>query len=475
MDNAKGKKDDSKKSKNELLQEKISLTKKSSWHFYSEEQKKEIFKFAEDYKKFIGESKTERLCVENILKILKSKGFREMNELKHLKIGERVYKNIKNKAIFAAIVGKNPEQIQLIGSHIDSPRLDLKPLPIYEDSELALMKTHYYGGVKKYHWVNTPLALHGVVMTKEGKKVTISIGENHNDPKFIIPDLLPHLSKNQMERKADKIIEGEELNILVGNIPVNDEKIKTQIKFNVLKYLNDHYGIVEEDFATAELELVPAGMPVDIGFDRALVGAYGQDDKAGVYASLRALLDGGNPVNTAVALFVDKEEIGSTGDTGAASFMVKNFVYQYIDLLGLKIKPCQLFENSNALSADVTAGVDPNYKDVNDPLNASYLGKGVSVEKYGGGGGKYSAHDASAEYMGYLRKILEEHKIPWQTGELGKIDLGGGGTIGIYLSRYGMNCADAGPCVLGMHSPCEASCKADTYSAYLLYKAFFRA
>jgi aspartyl aminopeptidase len=460
-----------KKSKNELLQKKIFLDKKTSWHDLNQ---KEVFKFAEGYKKFMKESKTERLCVENVLKVLKKDGFKDISQVKEAKTGDKLYKSVRGKAVFAAIVGKNPEQWQLIGSHVDSPRLDLKPHPVYEDSGFGLMKTHYYGGVKKYHWVNTPLALHGVAFTKAGKQIKISIGDKENEPKFIIPDLLPHLARNQMERKANKIVEGEELNILVGHLPVKDDKIKEQVKFTVLKYLNEKYGLIEEDFAIAELELVPASNPMDIGFDGALIAAYGQDDKVCVYTSLMALLETKTPQNTAIAFFADKEEIGSMGDTGAASFVLQNFAYDYVCTCGLKLDVSQLFENSNAVSADVTAGMNPNYKDVHDPSNASYLGKGVSVEKYGGGGGKYSTHDAHAEYMQYIRELLDKNKISWQTGELGKIDLGGGGTIAMFLSRYGMNCLDAGPSILGMHSPCEVTSKADVYSSYLFYKAFFK-
>ena len=463
-----------KKTKNELLQEKLFLEKKSSWLKFNETERKDIFKFADDFKNFIRNAKTERLCVAKVAEILEKNGFKEISNLKSAKVGDRFYKNVKGKSILAAIVGSNPNSFQLIGSHVDSPRLDLKPHPIYEDSELALMKTHYYGGVKKYHWVNTPLALHGIALTKSGQKVSIHIGENDDEPKFIIPDLLPHLAKNQMERKASSTIEGEELNIIVGHLPLNDEKIKEKIKFTLMNHLHQKYGLIEEDFVCADLELVPAGKPVDIGFDRALLAAYGQDDKVCVYTSLRALLDTKNNEHTALALFADKEEIGSVGDTGAASLILENFAYQYLNLLGLKINVSTLLESSKSISADVTGGMDPNFKDVNDPLNVSFLGHGISVEKYGGGGGKYSTNDAHAEYMGYMRLLLDKNKISWQTGELGKIDLGGGGTIAMYLSKYGMDCVDAGPCVLAMHSPYEVTSKADVYSAYLLYKVFFK-
>ena len=299
------------KSKNKLLHDKLVLEPKSSWLRFSDKEKKDIFTFTDGYKKFLAESKTERLCIENVITILKKNGFKDINTITKTKAGDKLYKNVKDKTVLAAVVGTDSGHWQLIGSHVDSPRLDFKPHPVYEDGGLGLMKTHYYGGVKKYQWVNTPLALHGVVFTKTGKKVNIHIGENDNEPKFIIPDLLPHLAKNQMERKAPKIVEGEELNILVGNIPIDDKEIKEQVKFAILKHLNTEYGIVEEDFTCAELELVPASNPMDIGFDASMIAAYGQDDKVCVYTSLMALLKIKTPKHTAVGFFVDKEEIGS--------------------------------------------------------------------------------------------------------------------------------------------------------------------
>jgi len=334
------------------------------------------------------------------------------------------------------------------------------------------MQTHYYGGIKKYHWVNVPLELIGVVFTKDGKKVDISIGSKKDDPVFVMSDLLPHLAREQMKKEGAKVVEGEEMNIMVGNIPVDDKDIKEQFKFTVLKKLYDDYGIVEEDFFAAELELLPANDPKDVGLDRSLIGAYGQDDKVCVYTTLKAFVDLEKVNKTAIALFVDKEEIGSMGDTGAQSLVLRNFLYEYTKKLGLDKDVSNIMEASKALSADVTAGMNPSYKGVHDPQNVSYLGRGVSVEKYGGGGGKYSTHDAHAEFMAEVRKVLDDNKINWQTGELGKIDIGGGGTIAMFLSRYGMDCVDAGPCVLGMHSPFEVTSKADVYSAYLLYKAF---
>lgn len=464
---------DKKKSANQILEEKLSRKKESGWLRLTAKEQKAAFAFAEAYKKFLGHSKTERLCVAQIITRLEKQGFRDIAGLKKLSPGQKIYKNIKGKTVIASVAGKDPAAIRLIGSHVDSPRLDLKPWPLYEDSEVALLQSHYYGGIKKYHWVNVPLALHGVAYTQKGKKIEIHIGEAEDDPRFIIPDLLPHLAAEQMKREARQVIKGEELNIICGHIPINDKDIKEKVKLNILKYLNEEYGLVEEDFAVAELELVPAGRPMDIGLDRGLIGAYGQDDRICAFTSLSALLDTKTPADTAIGLFVDKEETGSSGDTGADSLMLLNFTTEYCRLAGITSDPFSLLEKAYAISADVTTAMDPTFKDVNDPQNVSYLGHGVSVEKYGGGGGKYSTNDARAEYMAYLRGLLNRNKIPWQTGEAGKIDVGGGGTIAKFLARYGMDCVDAGPCMLGMHATCEVTSKLDLYAAYLFYKAFF--
>lgn len=461
------------KTKNQLLEEKVCLKKESSWKEYSGAKRQEVFKFSEEYKDFLKENKTERKCAESIVKLLKKNGFKDMTQLKALKKGDKAYKEIKGKAVIAFIVGKNPSKLKIVGSHIDSPRLDLKPTPLYEDSGLAMAKTHYYGSIKKYHWVNTPLSLQGVVYTKAGKKIEVSIGEKEGEPKFIIPDLLPHLSKDQMEKPAKDLIKGEDLNILLGHIPIEDDKIKEPLKLSVLQKLNEEYGLIEEDLIIAELELVPSGNPVDIGLDKGLVAGYGQDARVCVYAGLKALIATTSPPNTALGLYVDKEETGSMGDTGARSLILVNFAREYVKLAGLKENANTVLEQSKAISADVTGAMNPNFKEVQDPLNATMLGKGVSIEKYAGGGGKYYTNDASAEYMSYIRSILDKNRIAWQTGELGKQDIGGGGTIAAHLSQYGMECVDAGPGVLGMHSPCEVSSKADIYSAYKLYKAFY--
>ncbi len=453
------------------MEEDLLQKKKNAWLL---EKNKDVFAFAEEYKAFLQESKTERKASESILLILKKKGFKDITSVKSAKTGDKIYKVIKAKTIIAFVVGKKKEELRIVGSHLDSPRLDLKPSPLTEDSNLALLKTHYYGGIKKYHWVNHPMALHGVVYTKKGKKVTISIGDNDGDPQFIIPDLLPHLAYKQMEKDSKSVVEGEELNILVGNIPVDDDNVKQQIKLHMMQVLNEKYGMEEEDFNYAELELVPAGKPVDIGLDRSLIGSYGHDDKVCAYTSLRALLDAKNPEHTTVGFFVDKEEIGSMGNTGAESLVLNNFAQDYVDKTNISIPPGRLLENSKAISADVTAGVNPNYKDVHDLQNASFIGKGVSVEKYGGARGKYSSNDTHAEYMHFIRELLEKGKISWQTGELGKVDLGGGGTIAMFMARYGMDVVDVGPCVLGMHSPCEVISKVDVYAAFRFYTEFYR-
>ncbi len=458
---------------NKKLEEKLVYKKESAWTDFKDSEHKKIFEFAENYKSFLTDSKTERLCIENIIKILEKSGFKNIEKLKTVKKGDRGYRVFKGKTLTAFVVGEKKDEFRLIGSHVDSPRLDLKPFPLYQSSELALLKSHYYGGIKKFHWVNTPLELHGVAFTKSGKTTPIHIGDKADDPKFIIPDLLPHLAKEQMKKEGSKLIEGEELNIICGHLPVRDKDIKDKVKFMILKYLNDAYGLIEEDLAFAELEFAPAQKCTDIGFDRGLIGGYGQDDRVCVYSSLMALTGTANPARTAVAYFADKEETGSYGDTGAESFSLVNFTFEYIRLAGLNILPWKILEASKAISADVTTAMDPTFSSVNDPQNVSYIGKGVSIEKYGGGGGKYNTNDAHAEYMQYIRGMADKHSIPWQTGEMGKIDIGGGGTIAMFMSRFGMDCVDAGPCVLGMHSTCEVTSKADLYSAHLLYKAFF--
>ncbi|MFP4424550.1 MAG: aminopeptidase [Candidatus Woesearchaeota archaeon] len=454
--------------KNETFEKQTFYKRRSSWNDHPQ---KTVFSFAEEYKSFLRNAKTERESVKEIEAALKKKGFKDISKTESLKPKDKVYKIIRNRCILAAIIGKEPT-FRIIGSHIDSPRLDLKPQPLYEDSSLAMLRSHYYGGIKKYNWLNIPLAMHAVIHTNKGKK-EISIGEKDNEPKFIIPDLLPHLARDQMEKKMREAVKGEDLQIIVGNIPVDDENIKEKVKFQVLKLLNKRYDIIEKDFLSADISFVPAQNPVDIGFDESMIAAYGHDDHACVYTSLHALLETENPMHTALCFFADKEEIGSYGDTGAQSKALEYFMGDILHLSGRKERMTQVLEESKALSGDVTVAIDPIFKDVHDPSNASYLGYGVSVEKYGGAGGKYSTNDASSEYMNWFVSILDKKDINWQTGELGKIDVGGGGTIAMFMAKYGIEVIDVGPCVLGMHTTTEVLSKADVYSTYLAYKSFF--
>jgi len=440
---------------------KYGYKKKLAWEIFTKDQIKKAFDFAEYYKTFLNSAKTEREAVKIIDDIAK-KGKKKL---------------IINREKEAALIvrGKKPisEGLRIIISHIDSPRLDLKQIPLYEDSDsnLALFETHYYGGIKKFHWVITPLALHGIVIKKDGKKVTFTLGEDEKDPVFAVSDLLPHLSHEvQDTKKLDDAIKGESLDIVVGSMPATGD-FKEKIKAAILDKLHKDYGMVEEDFVSAELEAVPAFKAKDMGFDRSLVAAYGQDDRACVFTSLKAILDIKNPEYTAIALFVDKEEIGSEG---SATAQVTTFLRSIIKGLDPKVDVDRVMLKSKVISADVNAAVTPNYTEVFELKNASSLGNGIVMSKYTGHGGKYSANDASAEYVAEIRSMLNKEKIPWQTGELGKVDKGGGGTVAKYFSRLGMEVIDLGPAVLSMHSPYEVTSKVDIYSSYLAYHAFFK-
>ncbi len=435
--------------------------KKSAWEILTKTQIKKAFDFAEEYKTFLNDVKTEREAVQRI---------NEMAKTSKKKI-------IMNRGKEAAIIvpGKKPvhEGLRIIISHIDSPRLDLKQVPLYEDSEsnLALFETHYYGGIKKFQWVVIPLALHGVVVKKDGGKITFTLGENENEPVFSVPDLLPHLSHEvQDTKKIDEAIKGESLDIMVGSRPAAGD-FKEKIKTAILDKLHTDYGITEEDFISAELEAVPAHKARDLGFDKSLIGAYGQDDRACAFASLKAILDVKNPGHTALSLFVDKEEIGSEG---SATAQVTTFLRSILKKLDPSVDVDSVMLKSKVISADVNAAVTPNYTDVFELKNASSLGNGIVMSKYTGHGGKYAANDASAEYVAEIRTMLNEAKIPWQTGELGKVDKGGGGTVAKYFSRLGMEVIDLGPAVISMHSPFEVSSKVDIYSSYLAYNAFLK-
>lgn len=462
------------------LKEELGFEHKLVWDKLSTAEKEEAFKFAEDYKAFLDQGKTERESIREIVRIAEENGFVSMDQVrgKKLRPGNKIYTVNKEKNVALIVVGKEPvwEGFNVIGSHIDSPRLDLKPVPLYEDSSMAMLKTHYYGGIKKYHWLSHPLALHGVVIRQNGEKVNIRIGSNENDPIFLITDLLPHLAKDQLQKKLGEAISGEALNIIAGTLPFDEKEAKDRVKLAILELLKVKYGIDEEDFTSAELELVPATRARDIGLDRSLIGAYGQDDRICAYTSLRAIMNCQNPVRTAVALFVDKEEIGSTGNTGMKARFFENTIAELLYLMSGEygeIYCRRALARARALSADVGAAVDPNWEGVHDKLNAARLGCGVVITKYTGSGGKYSTSEANAEFVAEIRKIFNDKKIVWQSAELGKVDQGGGGTIAQFMARYGMDVLDCGPALLSMHAPVEVSHKADIYMCYKAYEAFF--
>ncbi len=441
--------------------------KKSSWDIFSDEQIDSAFDFCKGYISFLSKVKTEREAVREIKRIVDSKQ-------------KQLFLN-KHAGAAVVVKGSRPisEGVRLIISHMDSPRLDLKQVPLFEDGDcnLALLETHYYGGIKKFQWLTIPLALHGVFVKQDGSKIDLTIGEKPGDPVFCVPDLLPHLSHEvQDNKKLRDAIQGESLDIVIGNRPFknNDEDDEknggnNKLKKMVLQKLHDEYGLVEEDFVSADIEAVPAYQPKEIGFDRALIGGYGQDDRVCVYTSLQAILDIENPVYTSIALFVDKEEIGSEGNTSAQAMAFLRSILKQVDSTA---DVDAVMMNSQVISADVDAAVTPNYKQVFELKNASSLGNGVGMSKYTGHGGKYSANDAPAEYVGEIRSMLNSQNIPWQTGELGKVDKGGGGTVAKYFSRMGMNVIDLGPPVLSMHAPFEITSKLDVYASYLAYKKF---
>ncbi len=465
--------------KNEL-EEKLTYSLKSIWEDSDEKTNKKIISFNTDYAQFMNKSKNEREFVDNAEKLLSDKGFKPVSKVKKLKEGDRVFRINRNKCMAIAVIGEDDikEGCNLLASHIDSPRIDLKARPLYEDKDanMAVLKTHYYGGIKKYQWVNTPLAIHGKVITEDGEEIDLNIGESSDDPVFVVSDLLPHLSRKQQGgRKMKDVIKGEELNILIGGMPIEDEDISDKLKLNVLKILNDKYGMKEEDFVSAELELVPAGEARDIGIDRSMLGAYGHDDKVCGYTSMKAGIDIKTPSRTSIIILYDKEEIGSVGNTAAGSTFLESFM---CDILS-KIYPDytnedrrSMIENSRGISGDVSAGVNPSFKGVHEMNNAAKLGYGIVVTKFTGAGGKYSANDAHAEYMAFIRKLFNKNKVKWQPCELGKVDEGGGGTVAKFIAHMNMDIVDAGPALLGMHSPFEIASKADIYETYRAYKVF---
>ena len=456
------------------LKEKLFLNRKNGLSVASEETVNTAYAYADGYKKFLDNAKSEREAAKTAVLMAEKKGFVPFEIGKQYKAGDKVYFNNRGKTVAFAVIGKQTADngINITAAHIDSPRLDLKPNPLYEDSELALFKTHYYGGLRKYQWTAVPLAIHGVFALKDGTVKEVSIGENEDEPKFVINDLLPHLSAEQNKRTLSDGIKGEELNVLVGSRPFKADEGSELVKLNILNLLNQKYGISEDDFLSAELEMVPAHKACDIGFDGSLIGAYGQDDRVCAYPALTAILEVENPEKTALAILADKEEIGSTGNTGLESDFLRYIIGDIAKMQ--KVDATVALRNSKCLSADVNAGFDPTFPDVMDRRNASFLNYGVVVTKYTGARGKSGTSDASAEYAAYVRNMLDKAGIVWQTGELGKVDLGGGGTVAMFIANMGVDVIDLGVPVLSMHAPFETTSKFDVYMCYKAMYEFMK-
>ncbi len=467
------------------MENKLFYKKHFIWENLNNDEKKDIFAIGNDYRNFMDASKTERLSIKEIIRRAEANGFINIENIKEVKPNDKLYYINKEKNAVLVVIGKEKLEngMNIVGSHVDAPRIDLKQNPLYEDHGLALLKTHYYGGIRKYQWVTIPLALYGTVVKANGEVVNIAIGDDENDPIFYITDLLPHLAKDQNDKKLSEAIEGEGLNVIIGSLPADcaesddvDGKDK-KFKYNVLKILNEKYGMIEEDFQTAELEIVPAGKARDVGLDRGMIAAYGHDDRVCAYTSLKAILEVENPDKTAIALFVDKEEIGSVGNTGMHSMFFNNIVAELISLQS-EGNYCELMlkralSNSSMLSSDVAAGVDPTYPQVSEIQNSPIMGKGVAMVKYTGSRGKSGANDANAEYIGKLRKLFNENNVVWQPAELGKVDQGGGGTIAYIMANFNMDVVDLGVPVLSMHAPYEIISKTDLYMTYKAYKTFY--
>ena len=460
------------------------MERENAWKSCNKQTVKEVFGFSEGYKKFISECKTERECTRRSIQMAEEHGYRNLKEIiagkETIKAGDKVYADNMGKAIVLFNIGKKPieEGLKILGAHIDSPRLDVKQNPLYEDSDLVLMDTHYYGGIKKYQWTTIPLALHGVVALTDGSVIEVEIGEKEKDPVLCVSDLLIHLAAEQMEKKGAKVVEGEALDLVVGNMPFNPKKDeKNPAKAYILDILKKKYNIAEEDFMSAELEAVPAGKARDLGLDASMVLGYGQDDRVCAYTSLMAMLEVEEPEYTSVCLLVDKEEIGSVGATGMQSLFFENMVAEVLDRMGCysELTLRRTLANSEMLSSDVNAGFDPNYAYAFEKKNASYLGRGVVFSKFTGSRGKSGSNDANAEYIARVRKALESENVAYQMAELGKVDIGGGGTIAYILAKYGMDVIDCGVAVLSMHAPYEATSKIDIYEAKRGYVAFLNA
>ncbi len=469
-----------KKIKADDLKKDLFMQKENRWDVQSKD-KEQIFAFAENYKKALDFGKTERRYIQHTVDLLEENGFQPITAFKKLNAGDKVYLTMHDKTLLAAVIGdEEPSQgFNIVGSHVDSPRLDLKPNPLTEEKELVYLKTHYYGGIKKYQWLSTALALHGVVFLEDGTKVEINIGDDLSDPVFTITDLLPHLDKHLRDKKVSEFIDPEKMNLLVGGIPYPDQEVTDRFKLAILILLNEKYGLKEADFNRAEIEAVPAQMARDVGFDRSMIGSYGQDDRVCAYTSTRALLDIKKVKKTAVILLADKEETGSDGNTGAQSYIFQYKLNQLHELI-LGREPSRkeiedFYMHTNLLSSDVCNAFDPNYSEVSDPLNSCYLSKGIGINKYTGARGKSSTNDAHAEYVAYILNLFDQNDIPYQISELGKVDWGGGGTIAKYFAQTGMNVIDSGVAMLAMHSCFEITSKVDVYNAYRAYLAFLNA
>lgn len=462
------------KSKTKQLKEELFIPAKTGIQTVTADELKKADDFCEGYKKFLDNSPVEREAVKYSLELAKANGFVEFEQDKKYSAGDKVYYINRGKAIALAVIGKNGTKngTRLSIAHIDSPRVDLKPNPLYEDSSLAFFKTHYYGGLKKYQWTVMPLALHGTVVKLDGSKVDIRVGNDEDEPCFCITDLLPHLAREQAAKPLSKAIEGENLNVLIGSRPLDtDDEESDLVKLNVMKILNDKYGITESDFLSAELCFVPAQKTRDVGFDRGLIGGYGHDDKVCAYPALMAAIDSDVPDCTCITYLTDKEETGSDGNTGMQSDFLRYFIYDLAKSDGEE--GYRVLSKSKCLSADVNAAFDPIYASAYEPKNSSYINRGVIISKYTGHGGKYDTSDASAEYMGEIRSMLEKNGVMWQVGELGKIDIGGGGTIAKYVANMNVDVVDLGVPVLSMHAPFELISKLDVYEAYRAFYAFF--
>ena len=461
------------KSRAEELKEKLFYNPKHASEVISQEETDKADAFCDEYKNFLNKAKTEREAVVYVLEKAKKNGFVEFDRAKKYNAGDKVYYNNRGKSIILAVIGKKGLEngTRLSAAHIDSPRLDMKQNPLYEDTEIAYFKTHYYGGVKKYQWTAIPLSLHGVVVKRDGTKAYVNVGEDDNDPKFVVTDLLPHLAAEQMKRTLADGIRGEELNILIGSRPFKDDEESEKVKLNIMNILFEKYGIIESDFLSAELEAVPAFKSCDIGFDRSMIGSYGHDDRVCAYPAAEAIFNIENPEYTAITVLTDKEEIGSDGNTGLNSSYFKYFVADLANTQGVNYHT--VLSNTHCLSADVNAAFDPTFPDVSERRNASYINKGVVITKYTGSRGKAGTSDASAEYMGKIRSMLDGAEVVWQSGELGKVDAGGGGTVAMYLAALDIDVVDLGVPVLSMHAPFEVVSKLDVYMAYRAFKTFF--